>query len=165
MQGAVCVEKPMETCRWQKSSDMLHSLTVFPGFLSQCFTEQWTIGKRPNEVKREDQDDTGRWSAHTVQLYHALHHWHDHKTWQNRGPEAAANCSSVLIAQFPVSLLGPLEDGKLAHTGVSTASATAGMLTAEKRNNCGSQCANPTVHGMGATTQRQNGFRTTEVWV
>ncbi|NXO85503.1 BAALC protein, partial [Sitta europaea] len=55
-----------------------------------------------------------------------------------------------------------LEDGKLAHTGVSTASATAGMLNAEKRNNCGSQCANPIVHSMGSTTQRQNGFRTTE---
>ncbi|NXS21098.1 BAALC protein, partial [Mystacornis crossleyi] len=55
---------------------------------------------------------------------------------------------------------GPLEDGKLAHTGVSTASATVGMLNAEK--NCGSQCANPTVHGMGAATQRQNGFRNTE---
>ncbi|NWQ99940.1 BAALC protein, partial [Paradoxornis webbianus] len=57
---------------------------------------------------------------------------------------------------------GLLEDGKLAHTGVSTASATAGMLNTEKRNNCGSQCANPVVHSMGATTQRQNGFRTTE---
>ncbi|NWU29621.1 BAALC protein, partial [Dyaphorophyia castanea] len=57
---------------------------------------------------------------------------------------------------------GPLEDGKLAHTGVSTASATAGMLNAEKKNSCGSQCANPMVHGMGATTQRQNGFRNTE---
>ncbi|NXJ29226.1 BAALC protein, partial [Dicrurus megarhynchus] len=57
---------------------------------------------------------------------------------------------------------GPLEDGKLAHTGVSAAPATAGMLNAEKNNNCGSQCANPMVHGMGATTQRQNGFRTTE---
>ncbi|NXD18806.1 BAALC protein, partial [Spelaeornis formosus] len=57
---------------------------------------------------------------------------------------------------------GLLEDGKLAHTGVSTASATAGMLNAEKRSNCGSQCANPIAHGMGATTQRQNGFRTIE---
>ncbi|NXQ45152.1 brain and acute leukemia cytoplasmic protein [Catharus ustulatus] len=57
---------------------------------------------------------------------------------------------------------GLLEDGKLTHTGVSTASATAGMLNAEKRNNCGSQCANPIAHGMGTTTQRQNGFRTTE---
>ncbi|NXY31188.1 BAALC protein, partial [Pomatorhinus ruficollis] len=57
---------------------------------------------------------------------------------------------------------GLLEDGKLAHTGVSTASATAGMLNTEKRNNCGSQCANPVVHGMGTTTQKQNGFRTTE---
>lgn len=76
--------------------------------------------------------------------------------------QPAANCSSVLIAQFHV-LLGLLEDGKLAHTGVSTASATVGMLNAEKRNNCGSQCANPIVHGMGTTTQRQNGFRTTEV--
>ncbi|NXQ53572.1 BAALC protein, partial [Anthoscopus minutus] len=57
---------------------------------------------------------------------------------------------------------GLLEDGKLAHTGVSTASATAGTLSTEKRNNCGSQCANPIVHGMGTTTQRQNGFRTTE---
>ncbi|NXU15148.1 BAALC protein, partial [Pardalotus punctatus] len=54
-----------------------------------------------------------------------------------------------------------LEDGKLAHTAVSTAPATAGMLNAEK-NNCGSQAANPMVHSMGATTQRQNGFRTTE---
>ncbi|NWS88048.1 BAALC protein, partial [Toxostoma redivivum] len=57
---------------------------------------------------------------------------------------------------------GLLEDGKLAHTDVSTASATAGMLNAEKRNNCSSQCANPIVHGMGTATQRQNGFRTTE---
>ncbi|NXS33092.1 BAALC protein, partial [Pomatostomus ruficeps] len=57
---------------------------------------------------------------------------------------------------------GLLEDGKLAHTGVSPASATAGMLTAEKRNNCGSHCANPMAHGMGDTIQRQNGFRTTE---
>ncbi|XP_009078961.1 PREDICTED: brain and acute leukemia cytoplasmic protein, partial [Acanthisitta chloris] len=54
------------------------------------------------------------------------------------------------------------EDGKLAQTGVTTASATAGMLNPEKRNNCGSQCVNPMLHGMGATTQRQNGFRTTE---
>ncbi|NXP37962.1 BAALC protein, partial [Leiothrix lutea] len=58
--------------------------------------------------------------------------------------------------------LGLLEDGKLAHTGVSTASATAAVLNTEKRNNCGSQCANPVVHGVGTTTQRQNGFRTTE---
>ncbi|NXM85191.1 BAALC protein, partial [Oenanthe oenanthe] len=57
---------------------------------------------------------------------------------------------------------GLLEDGKLAHTGVPAASATAGMLNAEKRNNCGTQGANPIVHGMGTTTQRQNGFRTTE---
>ncbi|NWT99672.1 BAALC protein, partial [Urocynchramus pylzowi] len=57
---------------------------------------------------------------------------------------------------------GLLEDGKLAHTGVSTASATAGLLNAEKRNNCGSQCANPIAHSMATTAQRQNGFRTTE---
>ncbi|NXR42893.1 BAALC protein, partial [Zosterops hypoxanthus] len=57
---------------------------------------------------------------------------------------------------------GLLEDGKLAHTGVSAASATAGVLNTEKRNNCGSQCANPVVHGVGTTTQTQNGFRTTE---
>ncbi|NXO36075.1 BAALC protein, partial [Locustella ochotensis] len=57
---------------------------------------------------------------------------------------------------------GLLEDGKVAHTGVPTASATAGMLNTEKRNSCGSQCANPVVHGMGTTMQRQNGFRTTE---
>ncbi|KAI1243555.1 hypothetical protein IHE44_0001185 [Lamprotornis superbus] len=56
---------------------------------------------------------------------------------------------------------GLLEDGKLAHASVSTASATAGMLNADK-NNCGSQCANPIAHGIGTTTQRQNGFRTTE---
>ncbi|XP_039243588.1 brain and acute leukemia cytoplasmic protein [Pipra filicauda] len=55
-----------------------------------------------------------------------------------------------------------LEDGKLAQTGVTTASAPSGTLNTEKRNNCGSQCANPMVHSMGATTQRQNGFRTTE---
>ncbi|XP_066420917.1 brain and acute leukemia cytoplasmic protein isoform X1 [Molothrus aeneus] len=59
-------------------------------------------------------------------------------------------------------LPGLLEDGKLAHTGVPTASATAGMLNAEKRSNCGSQGANPIAHSMGATAQRQNGFRTTE---
>ncbi|NXM78690.1 BAALC protein, partial [Serilophus lunatus] len=57
---------------------------------------------------------------------------------------------------------GLLEDGKLAQTGVTTTSAAAGTLNAEKRNNCGSQCANPTIHNTGATTQRQNGFRTTE---
>ncbi|NXW74396.1 BAALC protein, partial [Hirundo rustica] len=57
---------------------------------------------------------------------------------------------------------GLLEDGKLAHTGVSAAAATAGTLNTEKRNNCGSQFANPVVHGTGTTTQRQNGFRTTE---
>ncbi|NWI96111.1 BAALC protein, partial [Pitta sordida] len=58
--------------------------------------------------------------------------------------------------------LGLLEDGKLAQTGVTTTSAAAGMPNTEKRNTCGSQCANPTIHSMGATTQRQNGFRTTE---
>ncbi|NWS94913.1 BAALC protein, partial [Mionectes macconnelli] len=57
---------------------------------------------------------------------------------------------------------GLLEDGKLAQSGVSTASAPAGTLSTEKRNHCGSQCANPTAHSLGATTQRQNGFRTTE---
>ncbi|NXS57857.1 BAALC protein, partial [Brachypteracias leptosomus] len=57
---------------------------------------------------------------------------------------------------------GLLEDGKSAQTGVSTASATAGMLNAEKRSNCGPQCANPMVHGMETMTQRQNGFRTAE---
>uniref|UniRef100_A0A8C9MS20 Uncharacterized protein n=1 Tax=Serinus canaria TaxID=9135 RepID=A0A8C9MS20_SERCA len=84
-------------------------------------------GKRQNDVKCEDEDATG-----------------------------SCNCSSVLTAQFHVSLLGLLEDGKLAHTGVPAASATAGMLNAEKRSNGGSQCANPTVHSMGTTTQRQN---------
>ncbi|NXW60951.1 BAALC protein, partial [Eurystomus gularis] len=57
---------------------------------------------------------------------------------------------------------GLLEDGKSAQTGLSTAAATAGMLNTEKRSNYGPQCANPTVHGMGAMTQRQNGFRTAE---
>ncbi|NXN77732.1 BAALC protein, partial [Bombycilla garrulus] len=55
---------------------------------------------------------------------------------------------------------GLLEDGKLAHTGVSAA--TAGVLNAEKKNSCGSQCANPTAHGTGTAAQRQNGFRSTE---
>ncbi|NXK14559.1 BAALC protein, partial [Herpetotheres cachinnans] len=55
---------------------------------------------------------------------------------------------------------GLLEDGKSAQIGVTTASATAGTLNTEKRNNCGSQCANPMVHDTGAMTQRQNGFRT-----
>uniref|UniRef100_A0A8C0B9Q1 BAALC binder of MAP3K1 and KLF4 n=1 Tax=Buteo japonicus TaxID=224669 RepID=A0A8C0B9Q1_9AVES len=72
------------------------------------------------------------------------------------------NCSSVLIAQCHVSLLGLLEDGKSAQTGVTTASATAGTLNAEKRSNCGPQCANPMVPGTGAPTQRQNGCRTAE---
>ncbi|NXO66816.1 BAALC protein, partial [Phainopepla nitens] len=57
---------------------------------------------------------------------------------------------------------GLLEDGKLAHTGVSAASGTAGVLNTEKRNSCGSQCANSTAHATGTTTQRQNGFKTTE---
>ncbi|XP_030366176.1 brain and acute leukemia cytoplasmic protein [Strigops habroptila] len=57
---------------------------------------------------------------------------------------------------------GLLEDGKPVQTGVTTASATAGSLNTEKRNNCSSQCVNPMVHGTGATTQRQNGFRTAE---
>lgn len=86
--------------------------------------------------------------------------------WWNRGtPVPVINCSSVLIAQFHVSLLGLLEDGKSAQTGVTTASATAGTLTAEKRNNGGPQCANPMVPGTGAPTQRQNGCRTAEVRV
>ncbi|NWR68465.1 BAALC protein, partial [Centropus unirufus] len=54
------------------------------------------------------------------------------------------------------------EDGKSAQTGVTTASATAGMLNAEKRNNGAPQCVNPMVHGTGATTPRQNGFRAAE---
>ncbi|KFV65545.1 Brain and acute leukemia cytoplasmic protein, partial [Dryobates pubescens] len=57
---------------------------------------------------------------------------------------------------------GLLEDGKSAQTGAATASATTGALNSEKRNNCGPQCANPVVHGTGAMTQRQNGFRTAE---
>ncbi|NWI59599.1 BAALC protein, partial [Calyptomena viridis] len=57
---------------------------------------------------------------------------------------------------------GLLEDGKLPQTGVTIPSATAGTLNAEKRNSCGSQCANPVIHSMGATAQRQNGFRNTE---
>ncbi|KAM6102175.1 brain and acute leukemia cytoplasmic protein isoform 2-T2 [Theristicus caerulescens] len=57
---------------------------------------------------------------------------------------------------------GVLEDGKSAQTGVTTASATAGTLNTEKRNNGGPQRANSTVHGAGATTQRQNGFRAAE---
>ncbi|NXA19028.1 BAALC protein, partial [Ibidorhyncha struthersii] len=57
---------------------------------------------------------------------------------------------------------GILEDGKPPQTGVTTASATAGMLNTEKRNNGGPQCVNPMVHGTGARTQRQNGFRAAE---
>ncbi|NXI48719.1 BAALC protein, partial [Chloroceryle aenea] len=57
---------------------------------------------------------------------------------------------------------GLLEDGKSAQPGVTTASATAAMLNAEKRSNCGPQCVNPMVHSTGAVTQRQNGFRTSE---
>ncbi|KFQ39897.1 Brain and acute leukemia cytoplasmic protein, partial [Mesitornis unicolor] len=57
---------------------------------------------------------------------------------------------------------GVLEDGKSAQTGVTTASATAGTLNTEKRNNSGPQCANPTVHEAGAATQRQNSFRAAE---
>ncbi|NXJ64163.1 BAALC protein, partial [Rostratula benghalensis] len=55
---------------------------------------------------------------------------------------------------------GILEDGKSAQTGVTTASA--GMLNTEKSNNGGPQCVNPMVHGTGARTQRQNGFRAAE---
>ncbi|XP_064910241.1 brain and acute leukemia cytoplasmic protein [Columba livia] len=57
---------------------------------------------------------------------------------------------------------GVLEDGKSAQTGVTAASATAGTLSTEKRNNSAPQCATPMVHGTGATTQRQNGFRAAE---
>ncbi|KAF1614035.1 Brain and acute leukemia cytoplasmic protein, partial [Eudyptes chrysolophus] len=49
---------------------------------------------------------------------------------------------------------GVLEDGKSAQTGLTTVSATAGTLNTE--------CANPMVHGTGAMTQRQNGFRAAE---
>ncbi|KAM6412588.1 brain and acute leukemia cytoplasmic protein isoform 2-T2 [Pluvialis apricaria] len=58
---------------------------------------------------------------------------------------------------------GILEDGKSPQTGVTTASAAAGMLNTEKRNNGGPQCVNPTVHGTGARTQRQNSFRAAEI--
>ncbi|KFQ55439.1 Brain and acute leukemia cytoplasmic protein, partial [Pelecanus crispus] len=57
---------------------------------------------------------------------------------------------------------GVLEDGKSAQAGVTTASATAGTLNTEKRNNSGPQCVNPMVRGAGATMQRQNGFRAAE---
>ncbi|NXQ91170.1 BAALC protein, partial [Nyctibius grandis] len=57
---------------------------------------------------------------------------------------------------------GVLEDGKSAQAGVTAASATAGTLNTEKRNSGGPQCANPMVHGTGATTQRQNGFKAAE---
>ncbi|KFP07693.1 Brain and acute leukemia cytoplasmic protein, partial [Calypte anna] len=57
---------------------------------------------------------------------------------------------------------GVLEDGKSAQTGVTTASATAGSLNTEKRNNGGPQCAYPMVHGTGPMAQRQNGFKAAE---
>ncbi|XP_069710633.1 brain and acute leukemia cytoplasmic protein [Phaenicophaeus curvirostris] len=57
---------------------------------------------------------------------------------------------------------GIREDGKSAQTGVTTASATAGMLNTEKRNSGGPQCVNPMVHGTGATTQKQNVFKAAE---
>ncbi|NXW00592.1 BAALC protein, partial [Fregetta grallaria] len=85
-----------------------------------------------------------------------------YESWTRETEAAVINCSSVLIAQFHVSLLGVLEDGKSAQTGVTTTSVTAGTLNTEKRNNGGPQCANPMVRGAGATTQRQNGFRATE---
>nr|XP_047924731.1 brain and acute leukemia cytoplasmic protein [Anser cygnoides] len=57
---------------------------------------------------------------------------------------------------------GILEDGKSAQMGVSTTSATAGILNAEKRTIGGPQCTNPTVHPPGAVPQRQSGFRAAE---
>ncbi|NXT46238.1 BAALC protein, partial [Pluvianellus socialis] len=57
---------------------------------------------------------------------------------------------------------GILEDGKSAQTGVTPASATAGMLNTEKRNNGGPPCVNPMAHGTGGRTQRQNSFRAAE---
>ncbi|XP_071594196.1 brain and acute leukemia cytoplasmic protein [Heliangelus exortis] len=57
---------------------------------------------------------------------------------------------------------GVLEDGKSAQAGVTTASATAGSLNTEKRNNGGPQCAYPVVHGTGPVAQRQNGFKAAE---
>ncbi|XP_010004829.1 PREDICTED: brain and acute leukemia cytoplasmic protein [Chaetura pelagica] len=57
---------------------------------------------------------------------------------------------------------GVLEDGKSAQTSMAAASATAGLLNTEKRSNSGAQCSFPMVHGTGATTQRQNGFKAAE---
>lgn len=166
MQGGVCVEKSVETCRWQKSTDMLHSLTVFPRFPEPMFPRAVDHRRKAKWCQMwgwrcHREVDCSHWGT----VPHPASLTPPRNEAKQRHSRASSNCSSVLTAQFHVSLLGLLEDGKLAHTGVPTASAPAGMLNAEKRSNCGSQCANPIVHSMGATTQRQNGFRTTEVWV
>uniref|UniRef100_A0A8B9NWD3 BAALC binder of MAP3K1 and KLF4 n=1 Tax=Apteryx owenii TaxID=8824 RepID=A0A8B9NWD3_APTOW len=72
------------------------------------------------------------------------------------------SCYVVLITQFHLSLLGILEDGKSAQTGVTTASITTGILNTEKKPSCGAQCANPTVPATGAVAQRPSSFRTAE---
>ncbi|NXI45546.1 BAALC protein, partial [Galbula dea] len=86
-------------------------------------------------------------------------------TWltntDSESPAQEGGSAEAGVRQQGTPRPGLLEDGKSAQTGLTAATATAGMLNA-KKNNCSPQCANPMVPGMGATTQRQNGFRTAE---
>ncbi|NXC50562.1 BAALC protein, partial [Penelope pileata] len=69
-----------------------------------------------------------------------------------------------LLTQIPTDVQaesfarGILEDGKSAQTGGTTATATTGILSAEKRTIGGPQCVNPA----GAGPPRQSSFRAAE---
>ncbi|XP_038601263.1 brain and acute leukemia cytoplasmic protein [Tachyglossus aculeatus] len=58
---------------------------------------------------------------------------------------------------------GILEDGLSTQTCVTLPSAASGIMNTEKKTSCGTQCTKPPVHGSGTLTQKQNGFRSTEV--
>ncbi|XP_074841764.1 brain and acute leukemia cytoplasmic protein [Carettochelys insculpta] len=57
---------------------------------------------------------------------------------------------------------GMTEDEKSTQTCITLSSATSGIINAEKKTSCGTQCTKSMVHGSGAVTQKQNGFRTAE---
>ncbi|KAK4826583.1 hypothetical protein QYF61_010218 [Mycteria americana] len=155
---------PMEARRKAHSSPLLphacRTRAARRGMAQPCLVQVSLEGPAvPEGLHRSEVQ-----SARKVVPHSTFHDSRYHKEVEKQREARAAviNCSSVLTAQCHVSLLGVLEDGKSAQTGVTTASATAGMLNTEKRNNGGPQCANPMVHGAGATTQRQNGFRAAE---
>ncbi|KAM8811055.1 brain and acute leukemia cytoplasmic protein [Eudromia elegans] len=65
-------------------------------------------------------------------------------------------------AAEPAPRPGILEDGKSTQTGVTTASATTGTASTEKKPGCGPQSASPAVPAAAALAQRPSSFRTAE---